>query len=338
MRSTQSTAMVGIDLGTANTRAVSSRTGIVFDQPSICCFQGYDAVPRFITAGDEASNYEGRVARPLKIVHPLRNGVLSDMTAARDYLRFVRRSLGGRRRFGRIKPFIGIPADATQSEQRALKTAAVDAGFGMPRLIPEPYLAALGLGLDLEQPSARMIVECGAGTTEIAVIALGGFCLVSSVRGGGNALNKALSERLHSRHQFQIGAIEAEKLKLQLSEIYAGQLVDTSVSIKGLDIVTGLPRVRTLPVAGLHSVWTKHIMQIVEGIRAQLHEAPPEIAQDILENGITLTGGGSLVAQLAEEISQHTQVRTYVAEHPKDCVALGLRRLLSGEVRAPEFH
>lgn len=141
------TSPIGIDLGTANTIVVAAGNGIVFDEPTICCFEGFDAAPRLVAAGEEASRYVGRIAKPLKIVRPLRNGVLSDMRAARELLHFAKRSIGKRRGLNLVQPIIGIPADATQSEQRALETAAVDAGFGSPRLVPEPLLAAIGAGL-----------------------------------------------------------------------------------------------------------------------------------------------------------------------------------------------
>src|SRR3990167_2402734 len=174
---------VGIDLGTANTIAVLQGAGVVFDQPTICCFQAYNAVPRFVAAGSEAHAFVCRISKPLKIVRPLRNGVMSDMLAAPELFHLVRKSLGPVPRFGRISPHIGIPADATQSERRALETAATDAGFAKPRLVSEPLLAAIGLGLDIAQARGRMVVDCGAGTTEVAVVSLGGVCLSKSVRG-----------------------------------------------------------------------------------------------------------------------------------------------------------
>lgn len=318
---------IGIDLGTANTVAVTPRDGIVFDQPSVCCFQAYDAMPRFISAGDIANSYVGKIARPLKIVRPLKNGVLSDMTAARELLHFVHKTIG-QRRFGRIRPHIGIPADATQSEHRALSNAAMDAGFGRPELVPEPLLAAIGLGLNVDEPRGRMIVDCGAGTTEAAVISLGGICLTNSVRGGGEALDQALIDHLHFQHRFQIGVAAAEVMKLQLSSVLAEGLTDRLVEVRGLDAASGLPRVLTVPASELLPVWLKHVSRIVTMVRETLRDTPAELSRDILDDGITLTGGGSLSALLADQISAETSVATRVADAPRHCVAFGLQRLL----------
>lgn len=319
---------IGIDLGTANTIVVSPGSGIVFDQPSICCFQAYDAVPKFVAAGCEARSYVGKVAKPLKIVRPLRNGVLSDMSAARELLRFAKKSIGVRRRFRPIRPWIGIPADATQSERRALTAAAIDAGFGAPELAPEPLLAAIGMGLNIHEARGRMVIDCGAGTTEVAVISLGGICLSKSARGGGEALDQALIDHLSFHHRFRIGVAAAEALKLQLSDVLNMGEPEMLVEVRGLDATSGLPRLLTVPASELLQVWLRHVEQIVRVVRSALHQTSPELAQDILEDGISMAGGGAFGALLAERISENTGVSTSVAEFPRSCVALGLQALL----------
>jgi rod shape-determining protein MreB len=322
---------LGIDLGTANTVVVAPGGGIVYDQPTVCCFQAYDAVPRFVAAGTEARSFVGRVAKPLKIVHPLRNGVLSDMVAARELFQFVRRSVGPFRRFGKIRPHIGVPADATQSERRALETAAVDAGFAKPHLISEPLLAAIGLGLDVAQARGRMIVDCGAGTTEVAVISLGAVCLSKSVRGGGEALDQALIDYFASHHRFKIGPSVAEALKIQLSGVLAGESDMDCVELRGLEMATGLPRTVLMPAAELLPVWLKHVGQIVQIIRDALSETPPGLSEGILEDGIVLTGGGALGALVADRVEAETGVHTYVAEEALHCVARGLEQVIQRE-------
>lgn len=326
--SSRSPEALGIDLGTAHTLVVAPRTGVLFDQPSVCCFQAFDAVPRFIAAGNEASSYIGKVAKPLKIVRPLKNGVLSDMAATRELLQFVRKSVGASRRLGRIRPHIGIPADATQSERRALATAAVDAGFGEPELVPEPLLAALGLGLAVQDARGRMIVDCGAGTTEAVVISLGSICVSTSVRGGGEALDQSLVDHLAFRHRFEIGIAAAQALKLQLSDVLSRGDEGQTVDVRGLDTTTGLPRVLTIEASGLLPVWLRHMEQIVHIVRTALRDTPPELSQDVLEDGIILTGGGALAALLAGRIADQTGVQVRVADAPRHCVALGLQRLL----------
>ncbi|TCJ41318.1 rod shape-determining protein [Parafrankia sp. BMG5.11] len=321
---------LGIDLGTANTIVVAPGAGIVYDEPTVCCFQAYDAVPRFVTAGTEARNFVGRVAKPLKIVRPLRNGVLSDMVATRELFQFVRRSVGPLRRFGKIRPDIGIPADATQSERRALETAAMDAGFARPRLFSEPLLAAIGLGLDIAEPRGRMIVDCGAGTTEVAVISLGGVCLSKAARGGGEALDQALIDYFASHHRFKIGHSSAEALKIQLSNVLAGDGEKDWVEVRGLEMATGLPRTVQMPAAEVLPVWLKHVEQIVHIVRDALSETPPGLSEGILEDGIILTGGGALDRMIADRIEAETGVRAYAAEGALHSVARGLERLIEG--------
>lgn len=321
---------VGIDLGTAWTRVIGRAGGLVFDQPSICCFQAYDAVPRFIAAGTEASGYLGRVSKPFKVVHPLRNGVLSDMIAARELLHFIRRAVGADRRFPRVRPSIGIPADATQSERRALATAAVDAGFAEPLLIPEPLLAAIGLGMPVHEARGRMVVDCGAGTTEAVVISMGEICVSKSARGGGEALAHLLVDHLHLRHRFLVGASASERLKIQLAEAITSGVSEQLLHVQGLDSALGLPRTLTLPASELVPVWLRHVEQIVDVVHSALRETPPELSTDIFEDGIVLTGGGALNPILVERIGEKTGVIARVAEAPMNQVALGLQRVLQG--------
>lgn len=320
---------LGIDLGTANTIAVTKQDGVVFEEPTITCFQAYDAMPRFVAGGSVASAYVGRVVKPLKIVRPLRDGVLSDMLAARELLRLVRERVTAGRRFWRPKPVIGIPADATDSERRALMNAATDAGFDDPSLVSEPFLAALGLGLDVDAPRGRMIVDCGAGTTEVAVISLGQICTARSVRGGGEALNQALVDYLNFKHHFQVGPGAAESLKVVLSSLFESDHEHGKVEVRGLDNLTGLPRTIEIPAEEFKPAWLKHISQIVEIVRDAMLNTDPELCRDILEDGIILTGGGSLASLLAQRLEMETGVATSVSDAPRHCVALGLQRLIT---------
>lgn len=329
---TRCSSAIGIDLGTANTIVVAPGTGIVFDQPSICCFQGYDAVPQFISAGDAANSYVGKLSKPLKIVRPLKNGVLSDMPAARELLHFAGREVSAGRSLRRTQPHVGLPLDSSQSERRALRSAALDAGFGEPIFVPEPLLAALGAGLRTSDARGRMLVDCGAGVTEAVVISLGGICVSRSARGGGNALDQALIDHINFHHRFQIGFPTAELLKLQLS----GALANAGsqwIEVRGLDTTNGLPRTLSLPVKRLAPVWTRHIDEIVQLVRDVLGKTSPELSQDILEDGITLTGGGALSGLLATRITEETGVRAAAAQNSRHCVAFGLQRLLEERMR-----
>jgi rod shape-determining protein MreB len=319
----------GIDLGTANTLVAAPDAGLIFNQPSVCCFKAYDAVPTFVAAGAEAHRYVGKVSRPLKIVRPLRNGVVSDLAAARELLRFVLRSVRPSTRLRRLRTAIGVPSDATQAEKRALTTAATDAGLAEPVLIAEPLLAAIGLDLDVDAPRGRMIVDCGGGTTDVAVISLGAICVSETVRGGGEALDQALADHLHFRHRFQIGAASAECLKLRLSaRLSAGEL-DEPLEIGGLDAATGLPRQLEVPTAELAAIWERHAEQIVRAVRTALRRTPPELSQDIFEDGVIVTGGATMAGLLASRIARRTGVAAGVSDAPLENVADGLMKVVS---------
>lgn len=320
---------LGIDLGTANTLVALPTGGVVFDQPTVCCFQAYDAVPRFISAGSQAHSHIGKVAKPLKIVFPLRNGVLSDMLAATELLTFVRKTISMGHRWRRPRPLIGVPADATQAERHALVTAALDAGFSDPELVAEPLLAALGLGLDIDEPRAKMVVDCGAGTTDIAVISLGAICVSETVRGGGDALDQALADHLNFRHRFQIGTISAEALKREISGALARGERDAELEVSGLDAASGLPRVLSVRTGDLMKVWDRYIDPIAKAVRAALGATAPELSNDILEDGILLCGGGALAGLLADRITECTGVATTVADAPLEAVARGLSMRVS---------
>ena len=323
-------ADIAIDFGTANTLVVERGSGIVFDEPSICCFKAFDAVPEFVAAGAEAQTYVGRTPRPLRIVRPLRNGVLSDMAAARELLRFATRTLRPAWRLGRTHALIGLPADATEAEQRALSTAAVDAGLAEPELVAEPLMSAIGVGLAVDEPRGRMVVDCGAGTTEVVVISLGRICLSHSARGGSEALDRMLVDHLHHQHRFQIGSSTAERLKLELSSLLDRGANDSLLEVRGLDVAQGIPRTIAVPASELLAVWDRYSQEVVSAVRSALAETPPELSQDILEDGITLTGGAAMTGLLARRITDETGIAAKVSEAPLKAVASGLAALLEG--------
>lgn len=322
-------ADIAIDLGTANTLVVERGSGIVFDEPSICCFRTSDGAHDFVAAGVEAQSYVGRTPRPLKIVRPLRNGVLNDMAAARELLRFATRALRPAWRLARTRALIGLPADATEAEHRALASAAVDAGLAEPELVAEPLMSAIGAGLAVDEARGRMVVDCGAGTTEVVVISLGRICFSHSTRGGGEALDRMLVEHLHLRHRFQIGSSTAERLKLELSSLLAQGNPGILLEVRGLDVARGVPTTIAVPASELVAVWDRYSEEVLSAVRAALAETPPELCQDILDDGIVLTGGAAMTGLLASLIADRTGIETRVSEAPLQAVAEGLSRLLS---------
>ena len=322
-------ADLAVDLGTARTMVVENGSGLVFDEPSLCCFRGYDAVPAFVAAGIEAQKFVGRVSKPLKMVSPLHSGVISDMAAARELIRFATRDVRPKRRFGRTRALFGVPADATPAERRALITAAVDAGISDPELVAEPLLAAAGAGLDLDAPRGRMVVDCGAGVTEVVIISLGGICAAASARGGGDELTRSILEHFRMRRRFRIGFATAEQLKLEVSEKFANGCSDAVVSVRGLAASAGLPQRLDVPLSELAPLWERDLGVIVRLVRQVLRETPPELSQDILEDGILLAGGGAYTGLLASRIAERTGISTRITERPENAVADGLAVMMA---------
>jgi len=325
-------ADIAIDLGTANTIVVKRGGGVIFDEPTVCCFDGSGASQALIAAGAAADRMVGRVTEGLRIARPLRGGVLSDIDAGRELLRYA--TSAGRPRWPgrRLRALIGVPADATQAERNALSTAAYDAGLANVELMAEPLLAAIGAGLDVAQPRGRMLVDCGAGTTEVVVISLGGICVAKSTRIGGETLDGALIDHLHLHHRFHIGSRNAEALKVQVLGLLEAGLMDAPVRIRGQNMATGLPATLELPCADLRVVYDRHLRDIVETISAALLETPPELSQDILEDGLTVTGGASMVGLLRTLITDATGLDTYSPAEPLRSVAAGLEMLLNEAV------
>lgn len=321
-------ADIAIDLGTANTLVVERGSGITFDEPSVCCFRNGGPALELVAAGAEAHRFVGRVSKPLKIVRPLMNGVLSDMTAARELLKFATRAHRKSWRATRPRALIGVPTDATEAERKALTNAAMDAGLAQPQLMDEPLLSAIGAGLAIEEPRGRMIVDCGAGTTEVAVISLGRICLSQSVRGGGEALDRAIIDHFHLNHRFHIGSSTAERLKLELSAALAANEGDALLEVRGLDAGFGVPKTMKVRADELAPIWGKNVDSVLLALRNALVETPPELSQDILDDGITLAGGAAMTALLAQRITEATGVRTHVADVPLRSVASGLGRML----------
>jgi rod shape-determining protein MreB len=327
-QSSRSRADIAIDLGTANTRVIARGAGMVFDQPSLCCFADDGSRSRVVAVGNEAKRMVDRTSGDLKIRQPLARGVLQDIAAARELLQFSVRSSIGRRHFGAPHALIGVPADATKAECAALHTAAADAGLRHVRLVREPLAAAFGAELPVKDATGSMIVECGAGTTEVAIFSLGGFCLTRSVRGGGLALDAALAAHIHFHHHFLIGEQTAESFKREIVELLALPGSDErTIQVKGRSIRGGRPGTLTMVVGEFRQVVAKHASQIVDVVRQVLHETPPQLSDDICSAGIIMTGGSALDV-IAETISRDTGLAVSIAEERDHCVTRGLGALL----------
>lgn len=320
---------LAIDLGTANTRVILRGEGVVFEEPSLCCFSSDKSRPRFVAAGRSVREMIDRVPNALQVRHPLARGVLQDMEAASALLNYALTAVTGKRRMRRPGVIIGIPADATKAESNALQVAAADAGFGKIELVKEPFAAAIGAGLPVTEARASMIVECGAGTTEIAVFSLDGECRTRSVRQGGDALDAALTEYLHIRHHFMIGRATAERLKKKLAPLLGTQDSDHQlIEVRGRDVRKGLPGTLVLPVPDFRPVFARHIAPLVEAACAVLGDISPDLAADLLADRIVATGGSASVGLMAEALMRETGIPVTIAPEEARCVSKGLEHLL----------
>ncbi|WP_369691544.1 rod shape-determining protein [Sphingobium fuliginis] len=321
---------LAIDFGTANLRVIDRDAGVVFDEPSLCCFTDLGTAPRLVAAGAAAQAMVDRTPPKLAVRRPLRRGVLQDIHTATELLRYAIPRELKRKPWRKARALMGVPADATQAERRALFTAAIDAGLS-PHLVLEPFAAALGAGARVDEPRGALIVECGAGTTEVAVISLGGMCLTRSVRAGGAALDQAITDHLHFRHKILIGRQSAECIKKDYAALHAAApSSDGLIEVRGRSLVSMAPQSLHISSAEVGRVVEKHATQIVAVIRDVLNETPPELSHDVHVNGILLTGGSALMPQLPRMIERETSVPVVVAQHPPLCVAQGLHHMLQG--------
>lgn len=319
---------LAIDFGTANLRVVRRAEGVVFDEPSLCCFKRGPGRPSLHAAGREAEAMVDREPAHLQVKRPLVRGVLQDIDVARNLLQYAVRRVLGRQSVRRPRVMMGVPADATQAERAALVTAAEDAGLGAVTLVVEPLAAAHGAAVAIDTPTGAMIVECGAGTTEVAVLSLGGICLTRSVRVGGADLDAALADHLHSVHRFLVGDLTAERVKQDYVARRSGG-VDGPIKVRGRNLKTGFPGSVDIDAAELDPLVERHAGRVVDLIQEALEITPPELSHDIHERGIVLTGGGATTPMIERLVAERIGVAAQVAERPAHCVAEGLHRLLT---------
>lgn len=320
---------VAIDFGTANMMVGEAGSGIIFDEPSVCCFVNEGVRSSLYTAGAEARAIMERETGRYRIARPLRQGVMSDIDAGRELLRYAIGRSGSPRMFSRAKAIVGVPVDATQAERQALLTAVRDAGVSKASLFDEPLMAAIGAGLPVDEPRGRMLVDCGAGTTEVAVISLGRICLSKSVRIGGDTLDEALVSHFQTHHRFNIGLRTAEEVKLKIVALgKSTEHAHRMIEVRGIDGRQSSPGRLSVPIQEVFVPVSRHVGIVVNAVKAALSETSPELSRDILDDGITLTGGSSTITLLSESIAEATGLSVHIAERPRDCVALGLKSIL----------
>lgn len=320
---------IGVDLGTANTLVCIKGKGIIMREPSVVAYDVRNDAVRAV--GHEAKEMIGRTPGSIVAVRPLKDGVIADFDVTTAMLkRFVSVALKGSF-FSRVRMVICIPTGVTEVESRAVYDAAKQAGAYDIDLIEEPMAAAVGAGLPVHEATGNMIVDIGGGTSEIAVISLGDIVTAQSLRIAGDDLDEAIISYMRKKHNLLIGERTAEQIKIDIGSAkeYEGE---TSIEIKGRNVVDGLPKNVTITSAEIRGAMLDTIAQIIDAIRTTLEKTPPELSADIIDSGITLTGGTALLRGLAELIAEETGMPVSVAANPLDCVVLGAKKRLEGDI------
>ncbi|HZI91501.1 MAG TPA: rod shape-determining protein [Thermoleophilaceae bacterium] len=315
---------IAIDLGTANTLVFVRGEGIVSSEPSVVAIDTDSGAVHAV--GEDAQRMIGRTPARISAVRPLRHGVIADFEVTEKMLRhFMARAHKGRR--ARPRVMMCAPSGITGVERRALTEACVAAGARSVHLIEEPLAAAIGAGLAIDAPSASMVVDVGGGTSEVAVISLGGIVVSRSLRVGGYDLDDTIAAWLRNTHSLAIGETTAERVKLEVGGV-APDATDASWGVRGRDPVSGLPREVDMPSEEIRTALEDPVVEIVAAVKEALETTPPELASDIFDRGIVVAGGGGLLRGFPERLSQETNVPVGLADDPLTCVALGAGRAL----------
>jgi rod shape-determining protein MreB len=317
---------MGIDLGTANTLVYVLGKGIVLEEPSVVAIDRKTEEPRAV--GKEAKSMLGRAPENVHALRPLRDGVIADFDATAIMLQeFVRRVYEGNP-IVHPRMVIGIPSGVTKVECRAVMEAASQAGAREVDLIEEPIAAALGAGLPITEPIGNMIVDIGGGTTEVAVISSQGKVVSESVRVAGDELTEAIINYIKKQHKLVIGESMAENLKIRLGSVYPQEEEQPSVEVRGMHLISGLPRTAYIEASEIREAMSEPIMVILDAVKRTLEQTPPDLAADIIDRGIMLAGGGALLKGIDDLISKETGIVTHIAAEPLKCVVLGTGRVL----------
>jgi rod shape-determining protein MreB and related proteins len=323
-------ADMAIDLGTANTLVYVKGRGIVLNEPSVVAITDTRGKKQVLAVGEEAKQMLGRTPGNIAAIRPLRDGVIADFEVAEEMIKHFIRKVHNRRGFASPMIIVCVPSGSTAVERRAIQESAESAGARKVLLIEEPMAAAIGAGLPVTEPSGSMVVDIGGGTTEVAVISLGGICYARSVRVGGDKMDEAIISYIRRQFNLLIGESSAERLKLEIGAAappYDGDEGPTT-EVKGRDLMNGVPREITVSQRQIADALAEPVSAIVEAVKVALENTPPELSSDIVDKGVVLTGGGALLARLDEVLRDATGLPVLIAEQPLSCVALGTGRAL----------
>ena len=311
---------IGIDLGTTNTLVYIPKKGVVVNEPSVVAISIEDN--RILAVGNDAKKMIGKTPDSIVASRPLKDGVIADYRVTQAMLSYFVNKAGGKFRIFRPEVLVSVPAGITSTERRAVIEAAIQSGAKAAYIAKQPVLAAIGAGIPINSPVGNMIVDIGGGTTDIAIISLGGIVAWASVRVAGDKLDRAIADYIKKKHNLAIGERTAEEIKIQIGSAIPNP-ERGSMKIKGRDLIEGLPKTIEISNKEVVDAISNELKEIIRAIKSVLQVTPPELAADVMDRGIFLSGGGALLANIDDLISQATGVPCYIANEPLLCVAKG---------------
>ena len=316
---------LGIDLGTANVLIYIKGQGIVLNEPSVVAIDSDTKRP--LAVGTEAREMLGRTPGKVIAIKPMKDGVIADFETTEIMLNYFIKKVNGKSFFGRPRILICCPSNITQVEKNAIKEAAERTGAKRVYLEEEPKVAAIGAGMDISKPSGNMVIDIGGGTTDIAILSLGGIVESASIRVAGNAFDNDIIKYIKDKYKLLVGERTAEDIKIMIGTVFPGNK-NEKMEVRGRDLVTGLPHTITLTSDEVEEALRESVYTIIHAVKGILEQTPPELSADIIDKGIVLTGGGSLVDGFNQLLAQELKVPVFTAESPLTCVAEGTGVLL----------
>ena len=323
---------MAIDLGTANTLVYVKGRGVVLNEPSVVAVLNEMGKSRVIAVGEEAKSMLGKTPGHIQAIRPMKDGVIADFVVTEEMIKHFIRKVHTRKTFANPRIIICVPTGSTPVERRAIHGSALAAGARKVSLIEEPMAAAIGAGLPVNEPRGSMIVDIGGGTSEIAVISLGGIVYSRSVRVGGDIFDTSIIQYMRKRYNLLIGETSAESIKKEIGVAISPKGGDgKSLDIKGRDLASGIPKEIEMTQTQVAEALSEPIQTIIDAVKAALEETPPELAADLVDMGIVLTGGGALLEKMDDALRDATGLPVTIADEPLSCVAIGSGKALESE-------
>ncbi|MEA3561007.1 MAG: rod shape-determining protein [Candidatus Omnitrophota bacterium] len=316
---------IGIDLGTSNTLVYVKDQGIVLCEPSVVAVQ--KDTTNVLAVGEEAKRMLGRTPGSIVAIRPMKHGVIADFEITESMLRYFIRRVHNRKAFIRPKIVIAVPSGITEVEKRAVKDSAIHAGAREVYLIDEPRAAAIGVGLPVQEPAGNMVIDIGGGTTEVAVISLSDEVHSQTLRVGGDEMDESIIAYLKKTYNLMIGEATAENIKIKIGSAYPLE-EEMTMEVKGRDLVAGLPKTLTISSEEIREALSEPVSNILEAVRVTLERTPPELSADLIDRGVILAGGGSLLRGIDKLLSEETGLPVHLADDPLTAIALGTGKVL----------